>query len=113
MSDLVFPDIDGAFNWYIATKDAIHGLRAAVQCGAVLSEELDNHLHGMTQREWQAYRRRLNVRHGVFATLALFAACKGGIRRDFEWRAAGEFGHIGTHKGFGIYSFRLATILCR
>lgn len=52
MRALAFPDIDGAFKWYIATKDGLHGLRAAVQCGAVLSEEISNDLYGMTQREW-------------------------------------------------------------
>ena len=28
----------------------------------------------------------------MFATLALFAACEGEIRRDFEWRDGDEFG---------------------
>ncbi len=92
MNGPIFPDINGAFNWYIATKDGLHGLRAAVQCGAMLSAEIDDDLYGMTQREWQAYRRRFDVRHGVFATLALFAACEGGIRRDFKRRSVGEFG---------------------
>ncbi|MBK1621888.1 hypothetical protein CKO42_26675 [Lamprobacter modestohalophilus] len=34
MKESVFPDIDGAFTWYIATKDGLRGLRAAIQCGA-------------------------------------------------------------------------------
>jgi hypothetical protein len=95
MKESVFPDIDGAFTWYIATKDGLRGLRAAIQCGAVLSEDIGDELYGMTLSEWQDDLRRQTVKHGVFATLALFAACEGGIRRDFEWRAMGEFGQ--TH----------------
>jgi hypothetical protein len=93
MSVSVFPDIDGAFNWYMATRDGLHGLRAAIRCGAVLSEEI-HELIGMTPSEWHDYRRQQDVRHSVFATLALFAACEGGIRRDFDWRSTVEFGPI-------------------
>ena len=92
MNAAVFPDIDAAFDWYVVTKDGLHGLRAAIQCGAVLSEHIEDKLFGMTPSEWHDYRRKLNSQHEVFATLALFAACEGGIRRDFEWRSRGEFG---------------------
>ncbi|WP_201215202.1 hypothetical protein [Halochromatium roseum] len=78
MKESVFPDIDGAFTWYIATKDGLRGLRAAIQCGAVLSEDIVDELYGMTLGEWQDYLRRQTVKHGVLATLALFAACEGG-----------------------------------
>jgi hypothetical protein len=34
----VFPDIEGALNWYVATKDGLLGLREAIRCGAALSD---------------------------------------------------------------------------
>ena len=80
----VFPDIDGALDWHIATKDGLLGLREAMRCGAGLSDETCDELFGMTSAEWQAYYRKQADRHEMFSTLALFAACEGGIRRDFD-----------------------------
>lgn len=88
----IFPDIDSAQHWYVASKDGLLGLREAMRCRASLSDETADELFGMTQNEWQAYHRRQVARHEMFATLALFAACEGGIRRDFEWRSSGSFG---------------------
>lgn len=92
MSVPVFPDIDQAKQWYVATKDGLLGLRQAIQCGARMSDQTSDELFGMTTAEWQAYYREQVARHEMFATLALFAACEGGIRRDFEWRSNGGFG---------------------
>ncbi|MDP1607475.1 MAG: hypothetical protein Q8L93_12705 [Rhodocyclaceae bacterium] len=94
MTSLVFPDIDGAERWYVAAKDGVLGLREAIRCGAKLSEDTFDELFGLTQAEWRAYYRQQSTRHEMFATLALFAACEGGIRRDFEWRSNGGFGQI-------------------
>lgn len=88
----VFPDIDEAQHWYVVTKDGLLGLREAMRCGARLSDETCDALFGMTLAEWQVYYRKQAARHEVFAALALFAACEGGIRRDFEWRSSGGFG---------------------
>lgn len=41
MTSPVFPDIDGALNWYVATKDGLFGLREAIRCGAALSATTD------------------------------------------------------------------------
>ena len=38
MTSPVFPDIEGALNWYVATKDGLFGLREAIRCGAALSD---------------------------------------------------------------------------
>ena len=38
MTSSVFPDIEGALNWYVATKDGLLGLREAIRCGAALSD---------------------------------------------------------------------------
>lgn len=94
MSTPVFPDIDGALHWYVATKDGLLGLREAIRCGARLSDETCDDLFGLTQAEWQAYYRQQAARHEMFATLALLAACEGGIRRDFDWRSGGGFGQL-------------------
>lgn len=88
----VFPDIDGAQHWYVVTKDGLVGLREAIRCGARLSDESCDELFGMTPAEWRVFYRQQAFRHEMFATLALFAACEGGIRRDFEWRSSGGFG---------------------
>lgn len=88
----VFPDIDGAQHWYVVTKDGLVGLREAIRCGARLSDESCDELFGMTPAEWRVFYRQQAFRHEMFATLALFAACEGGIRRDFEWRSSSGFG---------------------
>jgi hypothetical protein len=94
MTAPVFPDIDEALGWYVATKDGLWGLREAIGCGATLSDATLDELFGMTHAEWQAYYRRQVAKHEMFAALALFAACEGGIRRDFEWRSNGGFGQV-------------------
>ena len=92
MTSSVFPDIEGALNWYVATKDGLFGLREAIRCGAALSDATFDELFGMTQAQWKTYYRKQAAKHEMFAALALFAACEGGIRRDFEWRSTGGFG---------------------
>lgn len=87
-----FPDIAGAHHWYITTKDGLFGLRTAVNHRAQLSDETLNQIWGMTEAEWHQFYRQQAMRHEMFATLALFAACEGGIRRDFEWRCGGNRG---------------------
>lgn len=94
MTVLAFPDIDAAQHWYAAAKDGLLGLREAVRYGSNLSEATCDELFGMTPAEWQRYYRQQVARHEMFATLALFAACEGGIRADFEWRSRGGFGQI-------------------
>ena len=82
MTSPVFPDIDGALNWYVATKDGLFGLREAIRCGAALSDATLDELFGMTQAQWKTYYRKQAAKHEMFAALALFAACEGGVRLD-------------------------------
>ena len=58
------------------------GLREAIRCGAALSDATFDELFGMTQAQWKTYYRKQATKHEMFATLALFAACEGGIRLD-------------------------------
>lgn len=69
MKEPVFPDIDGAFTWYIVTKDGLRGLRAAIQCGAVLSEDIGDELYGMTLllQLLTLFRQRNDLAHGRIA----------------------------------------------
>lgn len=57
-----------------------------------ISDETLDQLFGMNEQEWQDFYQRNLVRHEMFSALALFAACEGGIRRDFEWRISGNIG---------------------
>lgn len=95
MKTTPYPSIDGAFDWYSTTKEGLRGLRAALGAGFATCESLHDVLFGMTQSEWQDYRREQESKHEIFAMLALFAACEGGIRRDFELRSSGKY-HL-TH----------------
>lgn len=94
MTAIQFPDIDEAKKWYTTTQDGLAGLWvvAGSKAGHQLSEEVLDALYGLSEREWQDFYREQKDRHEMFATLALFAACEGGIRRDFEWRSEGNFG---------------------
>jgi len=92
MSVQPFPDIAGAQHWYITTKDGLFGLRTAANHGARLSDETLDDIWGMTEADWHQFYRQQASRHEMFATLALFAACEGGIRRDFEWRCCRNLG---------------------
>jgi len=87
-----FPDIAGAQHWYVTTKDGLIGLRIAANNAARLSDATLDQLWGMTEAEWHQFYSQQATRHEMFATLALFAACEGGIRRDFEWRCLGNHG---------------------
>jgi len=87
-----FPDIAGAQHWYVTTKDGLIGLRMAADHAARLSDATLDQLWGMTEAEWHQFYSQQATRHEMFATLALFAACEGGIRRDFEWRCLGNHG---------------------
>lgn len=86
-----FPDIDDVQHWYVTTKDGLKGLKAAVNVSTfAMSLDTLDELFGMTESEWRAFYQKQANRHEMFATLALFAACEGGIRRDFEWRCTGS-----------------------
>lgn len=92
MSLQTFPDIDGAQNWYATTKDGLLGLRWAVTHCHGISDETQDELFGMSEQDWLDFYHRQIERHEMFATLALFSACEGGIRRDFAWRSQGNNG---------------------
>jgi len=85
MSLQTFPDIDGAQNWYATTKDGLLGLRWAVTHCPAISDETKDDSFGMSEKDWRDFYRCQTARHEMFATLTLFAACEGGIRRDFAW----------------------------
>ena len=87
-----FPNIASAQHWYVTTKDGLIGLRTAANHEARLSDTTLDQLWGMTESEWHQFYRQQVARHEMFATLALFAACEGGIRRDFEWRCLSNHG---------------------
>lgn len=84
-----FPNIDLAQDWYSTTLDGIHGLQSATsnQRSPYISEKTLDELFGMSQHEWQDFLEIKIDTHETFSTLALLAACEGGIRRDFEWRS--------------------------
>lgn len=84
-----FPDIDTAQNWYSLSLDGIHGLRLALtNRKAPFSDSTLDELFGMSEGEWKSFVENKADIHETFATLALLAACEGGIRRDFEWRSS-------------------------
>lgn len=88
MSPLPFPNIDGAQHWYATTLDGLRGLRVALNNqNALFSEDTLDELFGMSEHEWRQFLETKIDTHETFATLALLAACEGGIRRDFEWRS--------------------------
>lgn len=88
MTSLQFPDIDAAQHWYATTLDGLRGLRIAVTSRRVqLSEDIHAQLFGMSERDWREFYEDKVDTHETFSTLALLAACEGGIRRDFEWRS--------------------------
>jgi len=85
-----FPTIDEARNWYVVSLDGLRHLKRVVD-GAKpqhVSEETLDQIMFMTQEEWKAFIRRREDEHEAFASLALLAACEGGIRRDCAWRGA-------------------------
>lgn len=90
-----FPNIDQAHDWYMATKDGLGSLEAYVYKGTartIVSDRTLDKIHGMTEQDWRSYYERNLDKHELFSSLALFAACEGGIRRDFEWRISGDNG---------------------
>lgn len=88
-----FPDIDGAQNWYLTTKASIAGLRDAVaNRKEYICDEVADEIWGMPDAEWKLFYNEQIDQHDMFATLALFATCEGGIRRDFLWRSSGNYG---------------------
>jgi len=89
VSSLQFPDIDAAQHWYSTTLDGIRGLRGAInnQKAPYISDDTLDELFGMSPHEWQSFLEDKIDTHETFSTLALMAACEGGIRRDFEWRS--------------------------
>lgn len=93
-----FPNIASAQHWYVTTKDGLIGLRTAANHAARLSDATLDQLWGMTEAEWHQFYRQQATRHEMFATLALFAACEGGIRRDFEWRCLSNHGQAHRQK---------------
>ena len=113
MNPLQFPDIDGAQRWYATTLDGLRGLRVAlIKQNAPFSEDTLDELFGMSEHEWSQFLEIKIDTHETFSTLALLAACEGGIRRDFEWRSrvnngqehfakfnALYLGHQGKHLG--------------
>lgn len=83
-----FPNIDEARNWYIVSLDGLRYLKRVVD-GAKpqhISEDTLDQILFMTQAEWKEFIRRREDEHEAFASLALLAACEGGIRRDCSWR---------------------------
>lgn len=88
MNPLQFPDIDAAQHWYGTTLDGIRGLRVALNNQkAPFSDDTLDELYGMSEFEWEKFLEAKVDTHETFSTLALMAACEGGIRRDFEWRS--------------------------
>lgn len=87
-----FPDIDEALSWYIDTKNGLSGLHEAINRGYVKSSSIREELLYMPLNEWKKYHKDQLNKHEIFAVLALFAACEGGIRRDFEWRTRKNIG---------------------
>lgn len=91
MSASAFPDIDGVQHWYSATKDGLAGLRDTInRSPSLLSNQIHDELIGMTPNEWKIYHRKQMFKHEMIATLALFVACEGNIRRDFDLRSDGS-----------------------
>lgn len=125
MTSLQFPDIDAAQHWYATTLDGLRGLRIAVTNRKTqLSEDIQAELFGMSECDWRSFYEAKVDTHETFSTLALLAACEGGIRRDFEWRSrinkgqehfskfnafylANKDGHIGVRRIIEIW--RTAT----
>ena len=64
MTAPVFPDIDEALGWYVATKDGLWGLREAIGCGATLSDATLDELFGMTASLLELFRQRNDLAHG-------------------------------------------------
>ena len=65
MTSPVFPDIEGALNWYVATKDGLFGLREAIRCGAALSATTDGCVN-IWPVCWSCFAREMTWRTGVF-----------------------------------------------
>ena len=87
-----FPDIDGAQDWYQVAKDGIRRQYAGLYGDGQRSNHRALDLFGERATAGVTAYRQQAARHEVFATLALLAACEGGIRRDLAWRTAGGFG---------------------
>ncbi|WP_155952174.1 hypothetical protein [Pseudomonas sp. CHM02] len=85
-----FPTIDEARNWYFVSLDGLRHLKRIAD-GANsqhISKETLDQIMFMSEREWKDFVRRKEDEHEAFASLALLAACEGGIRRDCAWRSA-------------------------
>ncbi len=90
-----FPTIDQAYDWYVATRDGLASLGSCVWMSETrlnITDKTLDELFGMTESEWNAYYELNLDKHELFSALSLFAACEGGIRRDFDWRVQGDNG---------------------
>lgn len=85
-----FPTIDEARNWCFVSLDGLRHLKRIAD-GAKskhISKDTLDQIMFMTEKEWKDFVRRKEDEHEAFASLALLAACEGGIRRDCAWRGA-------------------------
>ena len=92
MSDFEFPDIESAQRWFATTIESLEVLRLAALKGKLLPQSAIAEILHMSETELNEFFRRKLMIHEMFATLALFAACESGLRRDFFWRATGNNG---------------------
>jgi len=116
MSDWSIADVN---EWYVATVDSIAAAKRAVNDGRpeILDTKGYAALRGASDSEMEDYFRKLSAKHEVFAVLALFATCEGGIRRDLKHRVSGtsratyteEFRKLHAH----VDIVKVRTILSR